>query len=464
MTMQNLVLAVQNQVSPTDLGSASSTVTFFRSLGGAMGVSALGAFMATRITHYMKDGLTALGPKGAAMASGNSSGSDQIPDLSKIPEPIRSILESSYGHGIADVFLIAAPLAALGLIIVLFIKEVPLRTTGALAQEAAENAAPEETAELAELTELAAAGAEEGLPELPKRERVPSWAGVPAASDEYGRQHLAAVASAATGNGSGGDTAVGGIRVHGFVRGTEGKPVARAAVTLISMGGRQLGRAMAHIDGGYQVDAPGAGSYVLIASADGYQPQASTVLVGDAIAGGVAFDILLSGTSGLTGVVQEAENGSPVSGAVVIVTDARGDVLATGTTGDQGDFTFAELVPGAVTVAVNAPGRRPTALPVEISGTGITRIEIPLSSGAGVNGVVRAAGAPLNDARVTLVDAAGNVVASATTGADGEYAFADLDEGEYTVIATGYPPVASGVWVTGSGIDQHDVQLSHPTE
>ncbi len=49
---------------------------------------------------------------------------------------------------------------------------------------------------------------------------------------------------------------------------------------------------------------------------------------------------------------------------------------------------------------------------------------------------------PLADARVTLIDAAGNVVATATTGEDGAYAFTDLDAGEYTVIATGYPPVA----------------------
>ena len=50
---------------------------------------------------------------------------------------------------------------------------------------------------------------------------------------------------------------------------------------------------------------------------------------------------------------------------------------------------------------------------------------------------------PLADARVTLLDAAGNVIGTATTGEDGEYAFADLTGGQYTVIATGYPPVAS---------------------
>lgn len=46
--------------------------------------------------------------------------------------------------------------------------------------------------------------------------------------------------------------------------------------------------------------------------------------------------------------------------------------------------------------------------------------------------MVQAAGQPLNDARVTLIDTAGNVVTTATTGEDGGYAFTDLDGGEYT--------------------------------
>ncbi|MFD8744803.1 collagen binding domain-containing protein, partial [Streptomyces sp. NPDC059616] len=254
-----------------------------------------------------------------------------------------------------------------------------------------------------------------------------------------------------------------GTSVHGVVRGAEGAPVARAAVTLISLAGRQLGRSVAQADGSYGLDAPGSGSYVLIASADGFQPQASTVVVG---AEPLAYDILLSGTSGLAGVVRAAETSSPVEGAMVIVTDVRGDVLATGKSGETGEFTFGELVPGSVTVAVNAVGFRPLALPVEIGGQGVTRVEAALQSGALVQGVVRAGSArrPLPDARVTLVDAAGNVVATSTTGEDGAYAFTDLDSGEYSVIATGYPPVASALTVSGRGADGHDIELAHPGE
>lgn len=420
MMMQNLVLATQNQVAPADLGSASSVVTFFRSLGGAIGVSALGAVMANRVTHYVKDGLADLGPEGAALGHGGTGGGG-IPDLDTLPGPFRTVVEAAYGHGVGDVFLYAAPAALVAFIVTIFIKEVALKTS-------ASN-------------------------DTPAAEAVPEAAQV--------AEGVAGVTSVATLDAP--VEAVRGTAVRGVVLGAEGVPVARAAVTLISPAGRQLGRSVAQADGGYVLDAPGAGSYVLIASADGFQPQASTVVVGEEP---VAYDILLVGTSGLTGTVRAEETGAPVEGAMVVVTDVRGDVLATGRSGDAGEFTFGELVPGAVTVALNAAGFRPLALPVEIGGQGVTRVEAALRAGALVQGVVRAgsARAPLSDARVTLIDAAGNVVATATTGEDGAYAFTDLDAGDYSVVATGYPPVAGSLTVAGHGTDGHDIELAHPGE
>ncbi|MFF9085654.1 MFS transporter [Streptomyces sp. NPDC014991] len=447
MMMQNLVLATQNQVAPSDLGAASSTVTFFRSLGGAVGVSALGAVMANKITDYVKDGVSDLSPKYQAALAGGSGSTDTIPDMDKLPAPIRTLLESAYGHGIADVFLIAGFLAAVAFLITLFIKEVPLKTRGALAQ-GAEAQAP--------VTDPAAAPAVAEA-QAPAAEPVPASAAPVSegTATATATRQLTAVASAAE------PGTAGGTPVHGFVRGAESAPVPQAAVTLISLAGRQLGRSVAQADGSYTLAVPGTGSYVLIASADGYQPQASTVVVGE---DALSYDILLSGTSGLTGVVRAAGSALPVKDAMVIVTDVRGDLLATAASGEQGDFALTDLVPGTVTVAVNAEGFRPRALPVEVGATGVTRIEVDLDAGARLQGVVRAPHGPLADARVTLVDQAGNVAGTATTGTDGAYAFTDLDSGEYTVIATGYPPVATALTVAGPGVDGHDIELAHPGE
>ncbi|WP_432042741.1 MFS transporter [Streptomyces cadmiisoli] len=443
MMMQNLVLATQNQVAPGDLGVASSVVNFFRSLGGAVGVSALGAVMTHRIADYVEDGAAALPRKYASALAESGSSSGSIPDLDALPGPLRTLLESAYGHAIADVFLYAAPVALLALLCSLFIKEVPLKTKAALAQTT-ESATPD--------PDFAAGTG------TPVEEKVPAVAAaVPQAGPE-GTQRLAAVASAAAGPATTGGI---GVPVRGHVRGAESAPVPQAAVTLISLSGRQLGRSVAQADGSYTLDAPGTGSYVLIAAADGFQPQAATIVVnGEPL----AYDILLSGTSGLTGVVRAAGSALPVKDAMVVVTDVRGDLLAARTTGEFGEFGFSELVPGPVTVAVNAAGYRPRALPVEVGGTGVTRVEVDLDAGARLLGVVRAPHGPLADARVTLVDAAGNVVGTATTGTDGAYAFTDLDGGEYTVIATGYPPVATALTVTGPGVDGHDIALGHPGE
>ncbi|MEV3849868.1 MFS transporter [Streptomyces microflavus] len=442
MMMQNLVLATQNQVAPEDLGSASSVVTFFRSLGGAIGVSALGAVLGNRVTQYVKEGLADLGPEGAKLGHGGTGGGG-IPDLDKLPEPFRVVMEAAYGHGVGDVFLYAAPCALVAFVVTLFIKEVALKTS----------AGNDSRSDTQEATPVAAPVA------APVEAEAPAAVGATALVSEG----AAGVTSIDTADAATSYETVQGTAVQGVVRGAEGAPVARAAVTLISLGGRQLGRSVARADGGYALDAPGSGSYVLIASADGFQPQASTVVVGE---DPLAFDILLSGTSGLAGNVRAAEAGTPVEGAMVIVTDVRGDVLATGVSGQTGEFAFGELVPGSVTVAVNAAGFRPLALPVEVGGQGVTRVEAALRSGALVQGVVRAgsARAPLADARVTLIDAAGNVVATATTGEDGAYAFADLDAGEYSVIATGYPPVAGSLTVSGPGVDGHDIELAHPGE
>jgi len=131
-TMQNLVLSVQNNTAQSDMGAASALVAFFRTMGGAVGVAALGTALSHQVTTSVTAGLQKLGiqPTG----SGHS---QTIPNLSTLPAPVRQVFEIAFGEATGHIFLIATPFAVLALVAVLFIREVPLRTTIERADEAA---------------------------------------------------------------------------------------------------------------------------------------------------------------------------------------------------------------------------------------------------------------------------------------------------------------------------------------
>ncbi|CUU57908.1 drug resistance transporter, EmrB/QacA subfamily [Parafrankia irregularis] len=123
MVQQNLVLAAQNSASAADLGSTSSAVAFFRSLGGSAGVAALGAVLSTHVSNATISGLRANGLPADTLGDGRS-----VPDPSRLPDAVASVVHHAYGLGVADVFLICVPLAVLALLTVLFIPEVQLRS------------------------------------------------------------------------------------------------------------------------------------------------------------------------------------------------------------------------------------------------------------------------------------------------------------------------------------------------
>jgi EmrB/QacA subfamily drug resistance transporter len=115
MSMQNLVLAVQNAVDVTEVGSASSLVAFLRSMGGTIGVTVLGIVLSHRVSSLL-----------GVSASGASSGTS---DLGQLDGAAAVAVRAAYGDAIGRVFLIAAIGSILTLVAVAFIKEVPLRTT-----------------------------------------------------------------------------------------------------------------------------------------------------------------------------------------------------------------------------------------------------------------------------------------------------------------------------------------------
>ncbi|TDW98104.1 MFS transporter [Kribbella sp. VKM Ac-2566] len=138
MSMQNLVLAVQNTVDVSEVGAAGASVTFFRSLGGAVGVSVLGAILATRVTDLITEHLRELGPGAAAAAQG---GSGSLLDVNALPGPVQEIVRHAYGDATGRIFVIAAGAAVVSLLAVLFIREVPLRRTVAIRPSADDTAA-----------------------------------------------------------------------------------------------------------------------------------------------------------------------------------------------------------------------------------------------------------------------------------------------------------------------------------
>jgi len=123
MLMQNLVLAVQNTVDVTEVGTTSGAVAFFRSLGGTVGVSVLGAILASSVKDKITAGLQQLG-----VPASQSGGSGTL-DLANMPGPVADVVRMAYGDATGEVFLIAAGVAIIALVAVAFIKEVPLRTT-----------------------------------------------------------------------------------------------------------------------------------------------------------------------------------------------------------------------------------------------------------------------------------------------------------------------------------------------
>ncbi|CAL9632332.1 Putative multidrug resistance protein MdtD [Streptomyces sp. enrichment culture] len=413
MVMPVLVLAVQNSVRPSDLGTATSANNYFRQIGGSVGAAVFGTLFAGRLTDALDAHLPA--HAGAAPPDAESITPQLVHAL---PPELRDAYIRAYADAMPRIFLYLVPVLVLGLLIAFFLKEKPLVSHNAPAVDPVQEA-PHLTAY--------------GSPSVPR----PAGGGTPTPP----RPPYA-----------------GGIPVCGTVQHPDGTAVPRAALTLIDVTGQQTGRGASGEDGRYALATPGPGSYVLIAAAGGHQPQAVSVTVGERP---VELDVVLGGAGRLAGSVLTAD-GTPVRDAAVTLTNVHGEVVASTRSGREGGYVITELVAGEYTLAASAPAFRPAALPVTVQAARETRQDVELAGGAVLRGTVRAGGGrPVEEARVTLLDAAGNVVDTLTTGPDGTFRFVDLSSGEYTVIAAGYPPVATVLQVAGGGRTERDLQLGH---
>jgi EmrB/QacA subfamily drug resistance transporter len=129
MTMQNLVLVVQNTVSPHEMGAASSAVTFFRTLGGSAGMSVMGTLLAHRVTDYMSVELKRLAVTNPdAIVGSERLLAGAIPRTSELSPQLRAVVEEAYGHGIGDIFLAVAPIAVLAIVASILLPNIALST------------------------------------------------------------------------------------------------------------------------------------------------------------------------------------------------------------------------------------------------------------------------------------------------------------------------------------------------
>ncbi|GGW93804.1 MFS transporter [Streptomyces lomondensis] len=398
MVMPVLILAVQNSVRPADLSTATSANNYFRQIGGSVGAAVFGTLFADRLADALADRLP---PRAGTRLPDPESITPQL--VHSLPPALRDGYIRAYADAMPRIFLYLVPVLVLGLVIAFFLKEKPLVSHNAPVTDP---------------------------------DTAPGTAPIPQARAAY----------------------AGGVPVCGSVQHHDGTVVPRAALTLIDVTGQQTGRGASGEDGRYALATPGPGSYVLIAAAGGHQPQAVSVTVGERP---VELDIVLGGAGNLVGSVVTAD-GTPVRDATVTLTNVHGEVVATTRSGREGGYVITELVAGEYTLAASAPAFRPAALPVTVQAARETRRDIELAGGAVLRGTVRAGGGrPVEDARVTLLDVAGNVVDTLTTGPDGTFRFVDLSSGEYTVIAAGYPPVATVLQVAGGGRTERDLQLGH---
>ncbi|PVZ12989.1 MFS transporter [Actinomycetospora cinnamomea] len=458
--MQTLVLAVQNAVPARDMGVATASATFFRQMGGTLGVAVFLSVLFSTVGDRIRDAFASIAPTPAFQAAVADpaalanpanrvaldpvAGAAQVAQDSSVLQRMDPRLSEPFLVGFSNamdlVFLIAGCVIAVGFVLVLFLREVPLRTQSGIQARDAEQAGTAEATALdtPATTPPVAAGAAAGpAPEQPRGTASPPGWGPPSTADTTIRN----------GHGPNGHH---GPAVHGRVTGaghSDVSPQDDVTVSLHGLDGAPLQRVGVDAQGGYALTAPGAGTYVLVASSPRRRPFAELVAVDGRP---VRRDVALARVAALGGRVSEPD-GTPVAGATVTVTDPTGGVVAVRHSDAAGAWEGGETEAGVYTVTVLAPGRAPAAGRVEVGDEGARHDVVVPPARHELAGVVRAGGgAPVPESLVVLVDRDGGVVASTVTGADGRFRFRDLAPGRHMLTASGFAPVSEEVVVDGA--------------
>ncbi len=450
--MQTLIIAAQNAGPRSDMGVSTASATFFRQMGGTLGVAVFLTIMFNLLPNKIIDAFGGQLPPefGADQLTGiqsNTSGIESLPDALKVP------ILTGFTDSMHAVFYVAAGVALLACLVLMFMKEIPLQDAPVpvTASPAAESSWDED-----QVWE----GAAQVL-----SEPEPAMAG--AVSSHGSGEHLgngshqfavAAAGSAVTVLDVDGFSGDDDGTIGGRIRREDGHPVPHATLTLIDQRGHQVSRTSGDAKGGYLIGVPEGGSYVLIVSATGHQPAAVTVSMGPRPQ---HLDLTLLGSGELSGVVRSAARGTPLAGATVTLADLQGDVVGTAVTAADGTYTCHGIVTGTYTLVAVAEHMRPTATALIVPDTGLLRHDIELAAMAVLTGCALSEdGRPIPDARISLLDATGDVTATTRTDDNGHYLIPDLPQGSYTIVARGYPPSTSQVTVTGGEVS-HNVELAY---
>ena len=132
LVMQNTVLATQNAVEVRDMGTATSALTFFRSLGAVFGTALFGAVFVNRVNYWMPRLLPA-NLRGAANVHATSGGFNVPPEvIHRLPAPVRDAITGAFVHAIDTVFWVAVPFAVVSFALALGLREMRLRESAGL--------------------------------------------------------------------------------------------------------------------------------------------------------------------------------------------------------------------------------------------------------------------------------------------------------------------------------------------
>ncbi|MFP5021128.1 MFS transporter [Pseudonocardia phyllosphaerae] len=470
LCMQTLVLAVQNAVPARDMGVSTSTVTFFRQMGGTLGTaiflsvvfSTVGDRIGTALRNAMgtdsfrsalTDPAVLANPANRDVVQGLRSGelgSSVLTDssfLQQIDPRLAAPFQTGFTQSMTLAFFIAACVVAAAFVLVLFVKELPLRTVSGAQAAAAEAAVAAE------------AGAGDTAQGSTDRGAVPAGG----TTTDVPTEAIAAVtpaAGAAVGATAAG-AAAGLTSRPGADHDGRGEPT--PPTTPLQTVGRTdgtnrnggNGHGAVRDQGAGQGFGSGPGSGLGSGSGSGSGRGSEPAF---AAAGGFAAHP--GDGPAVDGRVQRGD-GAPLAGATVTVTRLTGEQVGRTTADAEGHYRVALREPGRFLVVAAAGSLPPQAATVTV-GSAPVRHDVRLTGGSGVRGTVRDSdGHGVGGVTVALIDGTGDVAASARSGEGGLYALAGVSAGTYilTGAGEGLDPVAIGVQVPPAGTVDQDLRL-----